>query len=212
MNNENLEEQGQKEDALQHLSEIKSVLVDKDAFFPYNYNALIVWGIVGMIMTLFMGVMLKSSLLYGAIFSIVVMTVGFMIEGFLIKKVNQSYDIEDCTKKQKFISIMFSMLTLFAISLSVLLAKYDLIIPAYIVWIFLMGVGHFILGFILNIKIFTLTSYLKMSIAILVMVATLFIDDLGNLNSTFFYFIQGITFALLGVLPILIGRKLKKEL
>ncbi len=202
----------EKDEALQHLSDIKSVLVDKDTFFPYNYNALIVWGVIGMIMSLFMGMLFKYSLLYGAIFSFVFIASGAMIEGFLVKKVNETYDIEDCTKRQKFISIMFSMLSLFAIALSVLLAKYDLIIPSYAVWIFLIGSGNFALGFILNIKIFTLASYLKMSVAILIMIATVFIDDLGSLDSIFFFFVQGVTFVLLGVLPILIARKLKKEI
>lgn len=202
----------EKEEVLQHLSDIKSVLVDKDEFFPYNYNALIVWGVIGMIMSLFMGVIFKDSLLYGAIFSFVIMTAGFMIEGFLVKKVNEAYDIEDCTKRQKFISIMFIMLAFFSIVLSVLLAKYNLIILAYSVWIFLIGMGSFALGFILNIKIFTFASYLKMSAAIFIMIATLFVDDLGSLDSMFFFFVQGVTFVLLGVLPILIAIKLKKVL
>jgi hypothetical protein len=107
---------------------------------------------------------------------------------------------------------MFGMLTFFAVALSVLLAKHDLIIPAYAVWIFMIGVGNFALGFILNIKIFTLASYLKMSAGILIMIATLFVSDLGSLDSMFFFFVQGVTFALLGVLPILIGRKLKEEI
>jgi len=58
----------EKDKALQHLSEIKSVLVDQDSFFPYNYNTLVMWGVIGMLMTLFMGVLLKSSLLYGTLF------------------------------------------------------------------------------------------------------------------------------------------------
>ena len=201
----------EKEEALQHLSDIKSVLVDKDSFFPYNYNALIVWGVIAMIMSLFMGAIFKTSLVYGTLFSFAVIAAGFIIEKFLVKKVNDTYDLEDCTKKQKFIFIMFCMLTFFAIVLSVLLAKYNLIIPAYTVWIFLIGVGDFALGFILNIKIFTLVSYIKIGVAILIVVATLFIDDLGSLDSMFFFFVQGVTFTLLGVLPILIARKLKKE-
>ena len=44
----------EKDEALKHLSEIKSALIDKDSFFPYNYNALIVWGVIGMILTIFM--------------------------------------------------------------------------------------------------------------------------------------------------------------
>jgi hypothetical protein len=202
----------EKDKALQHLNEIKSVLVDKDAFFPYNYNALIVWGIIGMIMSLFMGVILKSSIFYGVIFSIVMMTIGFVIEGFLTKQVNKDYDIENCTKKQKFIAQIFTILTLFAVALSALLAKYGLISPAYIVWIFMCGVGYFAIGFVLNIRLFTLSAKFKMIIAVLLMVGSYFISDLSSLDSTFFYFVQGITFVLLGVLPILIGQKLKKEL
>jgi hypothetical protein len=201
----------EKDEALQHLSEIKSVLVDKDSFFPYNYNALVVWGVIGMIMSLFMGSLLKSSILYGSIFSFVMMSVGFMIEGFLTKRVNKKYDIDDCTNRQKFISVLFTMLTFFAIALSALLAKHNLIIPSYVVWIFICGVGYFAIGFVLNIKIFTLMSYLKMVVAILLMTLSFFTENLGDINSTFFYFVQGITFVLLGVLPILIGQKLKKE-
>jgi O-antigen/teichoic acid export membrane protein len=202
----------EKDEALQHLSEIKSVLVDKDSFFPYNYNALVVWGIIGMVMSLFMGYLLKNSILYGSIFSFVMMTVGFMIESFLTKRVNKEYDIDDCTKRQKFISVLFTMLTFFAIVLSALLAKYDLITPIYVVWIFICGVGYFSIGFVLNLKIFTYTSYLKMVVSILLMGGLFFIEDLGDINSSFFFLVQGITFLLLGVLPIMIGQKLKKEL
>lgn len=202
----------EKDEALRHLSEIKSVLVDKDAFFPYNYNALIVWGVIGMMMTLFIGVLYKESILYGTIFSVIIMTVGFVIEGFLTKKVNEDYDINDCTKKQKFIATLLTGLTFFAIALTSLLAKYDLIIPAYISWIFLMGVGHYAIGFVLNIKLFTFASILKMSVSILLMIGAFFMGNLGDINSTFFYFVQGVTFALLGVVPIMIGQKLKKVL
>ena len=96
-----------------------------------------------------MGVLLKSSILYGTVFSFVMMTSGFVIEGFLTKKVNKNYDIENCTKKQKFIGTLFTIITFFAISLAALLAKYELIMPAYIIWIFLCGVGYFAIGFII---------------------------------------------------------------
>ena len=202
----------EKEEALEHLSAIKSALVDKDSFFPYNYNALIVWGVIGMIMTLFIGGIYKESVLYGTVFSIILMSVGFVIEGFLTKKINADYDIDDCTKRQKFIAILLTGLTFFSIAMSALLAKYDLIVPIYILWIFLMGVGHYSIGFVLNIKLFTLSSYMKMVVSILLIIAVYFMDDLGDVNTTFFYFVQGISFAFLGVVPIMIGRKLKKVL
>jgi O-antigen/teichoic acid export membrane protein len=201
-----------KDEALQHLSEIKSVLVDKDSFFPYNYNALIIWGVIGMIMTVFMGYLLQESVLYGTIFSTLMIGLGFLIEGFLTKRVNKNYDIEDCTHRQRFIMTLFTALSLFGIVLSAIFAKYNLIIPIYIIWLFLIGVGDFAVGFVLNIKLFKFTSTLKMSVSIALMIICFFISDLGNLNSLFHYFIQGMTFALLGIMPILVGRKLSKEL
>jgi len=202
----------EKDEALKHLSEIKSALVDKETFFPYNYNALMIWGVIGMIMTLFMGIIFKSSIFYGVVFSAILMSAGTIIEGFLTKEVNRDYDIEGCTKKQKFIVTIFGLLSFFAIALTALLTKYELVVLAYPIWIFLIGIGHFSVGFILNIKIIEFSSLLKIFVAILLLIASFFISDLGSLNSTFFYFVQGITFALLGVFPMLIGRKLKKEL
>lgn len=199
----------EKEEALAHLSEIKSALVDKDSFFPYNYNALVVWGVIGMIMTLVMPGLLKSSVLQGTIFSIILMGIGFVVEGFLTKRVNQDYDIENCTKKQHFIATTYTIMTFFAIVLSALLAKYDLLIPVFAIWLFVCGVGDFAVGFVLNIKLFTYTSYIMIGMALLILVLSYFMGDLGSLESPFFYFSQGMTFAVLGVIPIMIGRKLK---
>jgi O-antigen/teichoic acid export membrane protein len=159
-----------------------------------------------------MGYLLKSSIFYGSVFSFVMMSVGFMIESFLTKRVNKEYDIDDCTNRQKFISILFTMLTFFSIVISALLAKYELIIPTYIVWIFMCGVGYFSIGFVLNLKIFTNIAYLKMIVSLLLMIGSIFATDLNDINSMFFFLVQGVTFVLLGVLPILIGQKLKKEL
>ncbi len=200
----------EKDEALEHLSAIKSALVDKDTFFPYNFNAFIVWGVIGMIMTLFMGYILKSSILGGIIFSLFMMSVGFIIESRLTKKENENYDIESCTKKQRFIAGMFTFLTLFATFFSALLASYDLIIPAYIIWIFVIGIGDFAVGFVLNQSIFTKTALLDISAAVVLTLMTFFISDLGDLNSIFFYFVQGVTFALLGILPIMIAYKMKR--
>jgi O-antigen/teichoic acid export membrane protein len=201
----------EKDEALKHLSEIKSALIDKDSFFPYNYNALIIWGVIGMIMTLFIITFYKSSVIWGSIFSLIMISIGFIIEAFLTKRVNENYDIKDCTKRQKFITEMFTFLSIFAIAFSAILAQNSLFIPIYLLWIFVIGIGDYIVGFILNIKLFKFASILKISVSILVLIGSFFIGDLGNLNSAFYYFVQGVTFALLGVMPILVGRKLKEE-
>ncbi len=202
----------EKDEALQHLSAIKSALVDKDTFFPYNYNAFIVWGVIGMIMTLFMGMILKNSILAGALFSLVMMSIGFVVEGKLTKMTNSDYDIESCTKKQRFIAGMFTFLTLFATLFCALLAKYDLIIPAYIVWIFVIGIGDFAVGFVLNQSIFTKTAFLDIFAAMALSVGAFFMNDLGNIDSPFFYFIQAVTFFLLGIMPILVALKMKRKI
>ena len=200
-----------KEEALAHLDAIKSVLVDKDAFFPYNYNALIVWGVIATIMTFVMPPLMKASVLQGTLFSLFMMGVGFAIEAFLTKRVNEDYDIESCTRKQRFIVSTFTLLSLFAVVMSALLAKHDLIVPLFMVWMFLCGFGHFVVGYVLNIRLFTFAGYLSTGTAILLLVISLFMNDPGSLDSIFFYFAQGVTVALLGVIPVLMAFKLKKE-
>ena len=200
-----------KEEALAHLDAIKSALVDKDAFFPYNYNALIVWGVIATIMTFVMPPLMKASVLQGTLFSLFMIGTGFVIEAFLTKKVNEAYDIESCTRKQKFIVSTYTLLTIFAIVMSAFLAKQDLIIPIFMLWIFLCGFGDFVVGYVLNIRLFTFAGYLSTGASIVLLVIALFMKDLSTLNSSFFYFAQGVTVALLGVIPIMIALKLKKE-
>ena len=201
-----------KERVLQHLHEIKSVLVDKDTFFPYNYNALIIWGVIGTIMTFVMPALMKSSVMQGTIFSLVFMSIGFVVEGFLTKRVNEDYDIVSSTKKQRFITGTFVILTLFAILISALLAKYDLIIPLFMLWMFLCGFGYYVVGYLLNIRLFTLLGYLSMAPSMVLFIISYFADGLGSTDSLFFYFAQGVSFAVLGLLPIWRGKRLKEEL
>jgi hypothetical protein len=201
----------EKDEALQHLSAIKSALVDKDSFFPYNYNALIVWGVIGSVMTFVMPSLIKTSVMWGTVFSVICMSVGFMIEGFLTKKVNKNYDIESCTRKQRFIATTFTLLTFFAIALSALLAKYDLIIPLFVLWMFLCGFGYYVVGYVLNIKLFTAAGYLSMGAAMVLLSVSYFMENLGSVDSVWFYFSQGVSFAVLGVVPVLMGRKLKED-
>ncbi len=201
-----------KEEALEHLSAIKSALVDKHFFFPYNYNALIVWGVIGTIMTFTMPYLMKNSVMQGTIFSIFMMSVGFIIEGFLTKRINENYDIETCTKKQRFIAVSFTILSVFAIVFSAFLAKYDLIVPLFMVWMFMCGFGHYVVGYVLNINLFTVTGYISIVISLVLFISSYFVSNLGDLDSGYFLFVQVISFVVLGILPVWMGRKLKKEL
>ncbi len=200
-----------KEEALAHLSAIKSALIDKDTFFPYNYNALLIWGVIGTVMTFMMPVLMKSSIVNGTIFSLVLITLGFIVEGFLTKKINEDYDIDSCTKKQRFIATIYTMLTFFAIVLSALIAKQGMIVPLFALWLFMCGIGDFVLGYVLNIRIFTLLAYCSTLSAVVLLIVSLFVENLSSIESVFFYISQAVSFLLLGVAPIMISRKLKEN-
>ena len=200
-----------KKEALAHLDAIKSTLIDKDIFFPYNYNAMIVWGVIATVMTFVMPPLMKASVLQGTLFSVFMMGAGFAIEAFLTKKVNENYDIDNCTGKQKFIASTFTILSIFAIAMSAFLAKYDLIVPLFMLWMFLCGFGHFVVGYVLNIRLFTFAGYLSMGAGIVLLAVGFFMNSPGSLDSAFFYFSQGVSFAVLGVVPILMAFKLKEK-
>ncbi len=201
----------EKEEALQHLSEIKSALVDRNSFFPYNYNALVSWGVIGMFLTMVMPFVIKESVLQGTILTAIMMLVGFVVEGFLTKRVNEDYDIETCTKKQRFIATTFGIGTLFGLAMTALLAQAGVIIPIFAVWMFVCGMGDLSVGYVLNMKIFTLQAFIMIGASLLVLILSFFMGDLGNLDSAFFYFAQGLSFATVGLLPIMIARKLQKD-
>jgi len=145
----------EKAQALQQINDIKNHLVDKQIFFPYNYKATYVWAVVALILTFIMIPMYEVSVLQGAIVTFIFITIGFVTEGFLTKKVNQSYDIDDCTHRQRFIMKNFLMLSVFGIVLSMVLASYKLYIPIFLLWLFLCSVGYFSVGFVLNIERFS---------------------------------------------------------
>ncbi len=201
-----------KEEVLQHLHEIKSALVDKDTFFPYNYNALIIWGVIGMTMTLVFPYLMAKSTMQGVIFAIVVMAGGFIIESFLTKMVNENFDLESCTKKQRFIATLYGVSVSFAIVMSVLLTQHGVMTPVFMVWIFMCGLADFVVGFVLNLRLFTRVGYLHIASAMVLLIVSLFIEDVRSMDTPFFYLAQGVTFALLGVIPVLMGRKLKESI
>jgi len=145
----------EKAEALRQINDIKNHLVDKQTFFPYNYKATYVWAIIALILTFIMIPMYEASVLQGTIVTFTFITIGFVTEGFLTKKVNESYDIEDCTHRQQFIMKSFLMLSVFGIVLSMVLANFKLYVPIFLLWLFLCSVGYFSVGFVLNIKRFT---------------------------------------------------------
>ncbi len=200
----------EKDEAIRYLDGIRSVLEDRH-FFPYNYNALISWGIISIILTIVFPEILKNSLLYGMVFLVFMLSLGFIIEGFLIKKENINYDITDCTKKQKFIFYIYILASLFGVTLTLLLAKYQLFIPIYILWIFICGFGNFVVGYTINVQLFKKVGFLSVAFSIVLMGICIVVDDLSTLESVFARVVQLFTILFLGLVPIYIANIMKKE-
>ena len=181
----------EKTEALRQISEIKNHLIDKQTFFPYNYKAIYVWSLISFILTLIMVSMYETSVLQGTVVAFVLITVGFVTEGMMTKKVNKSYGIEDCTRRQQFIVKSFFMVAFFLIMLSAILASYKLYVPMYLSWLFLVSLVDFGVGFVLNIQRFAQMAMFNMFAAILLLA-------IGFVNKT----LMGVDHAYLGVTQI----------
>ena len=201
----------EKEKVLRQIYEIKSHLVDKETFFPYNYNACHVWSAIAVILTLIMIPSYEQGIWLGSAISFVLLAIGFLIEGSLTKKVNQSYDIEACTKRQGFIMKNFLMISLFLLMISAILASEHLYIVIYLSWLFLISLGYFAVGFVLNIRQFSQMAQLNMLTSVLLLLIGYYFDLLRGKDLLFSILIQTMVIFGLALLPSAIAFKLQKE-
>ncbi|HFQ62469.1 MAG TPA: hypothetical protein ENK39_09270 [Epsilonproteobacteria bacterium] len=200
----------EKKEALRQINDIKNHLIDKQTFFPYNYKATYVWAVIAVLLTFIMIPMYQASVLQGTVVTFIFITIGFVTEGVLTKKVNQSYDIEDCTHRQQFIMKSFLMLSLFGIVLSMVLASHGLYIPIFLLWLFLCSVGYFSVGFVLNIKRFSQMARFNIFSSTLLLAIGYMNDSLeGNTN----YLIVVQVFVVLGlsIMPSIVAWQQIKE-
>ena len=200
-----------KEEALRQINDIRNHLVDKLTFFPYNYKAVYVWAIISLILTFVMIPMYEESILEGTIVTIVFIAIGFATEGFLTKKENENYNIEDCTHRQQFIMKSFFMLSVFGMTFSMVLASYSLYIPIFLLWLFLCSMGYFSVGFVLNIKDFSQIAKFNVLITTLLLGVGYFIKALEG-KSNYMIIVQFFVVIGLSILPSIVAwRQIKDE-
>lgn len=201
----------EKTEALRQISEIKNHLVDKQTFFPYNYKAIYVWSLISFILTLIMVSMYETSVLQGTVVAFVLITVGFVTEGMMTKKVNKSYDIEDCTRRQQFIVKSFFMVAFFLIVLSAILASYKLYVPMYLSWLFLVSLVYFGVGFVLNMQRFAQMAMFNMFAAILLLAIGFVNETLVGADHTYLGVTQIFLILGLSIIPAAIAWQQLKE-
>ena len=201
----------EKEEVLRQISEIKNHLVDKETFFPYNYGACHVWAIIAVVLTLSIVFIYEYSIAVGVGVSFVLIAIGFMVEGSLTKKINESYDIDDCTKRQQFIMKNFLMTSLFLIVISTILAMQQLYAVMLLVWLFLISLGYFAVSFVLNIKAFEKMAKFNMIMALIFLSMGAYFNLLVGSDSLFFTLTQAVVIFGLAIVPSFIARNKQKE-
>ena len=201
------------EEALRQISQIKDHLIDKQHFYPYNYNAILVWSVIAVLLTILMAPLYESQGIFvGTVVTFVLMSIGFIAEGVMTKQVNKSYDIEDCTKRQRFVTKSFIMISLFLIVLSMTLANYRLYIPIYLSWLFLISLGYFLVGYALNIERFSKIGQFNIYFSIILLVVGWYREHLVGTDSICFRIVQGIVIFGLAILPSYIAWYQKREM
>jgi hypothetical protein len=201
-----------KEEALEHLSAIKNHLIDKQIFFPYNYNATYVWSMIALVLTFVMVPMYEKGIVWGTSVFVVLVAVGFISEGMMTKKVNKSYDIEDCTVRQQFIMKNFMMMSLYLIVMSTVLALYKLYIPIYLMWLFLISLGYYAVGYVLNIRLFSKMAQFNILLSTVLLSMATYNEHLLGTESNCFVLVQGTVILGLVILPAMIAWHQKKGL
>jgi len=201
----------EKAEALRQINEIKNHLVDKQTFFPYNYNATYIWSIISLVLTFIMIHMYEISITVGTIVTFVLITIGFVTEGTLTKKVNESYDIEDCTLRQQFIMKSFLLISVFMIVMSAMLASYKLYSPIFLMWLFMVSLAYFSVGFVLNIQRFTQMARFNMLAAILLLAIGFINNMLVGADTTYIKIVQVFMVLGLAVMPAIVAWQQIKE-
>jgi len=201
----------EKAEALRQINEIKNHLVDKQTFFPYNYYATYVWAVIATILILIMIPMYEASILQGTVVSFILITIGFTTEGFLTKKVNESYDIDDCTLRQQFIMKSFLLLSLFLMAMSAVFASYQLYVPMFLSWLFLVSLGYFSVGFVLNIARFTQMARFNMLASIILLTIGFINRTIEGTSGTYLTVVQIFVILGLTVMPAIVAWQQIKE-
>ncbi|CAA6810963.1 MAG: Unknown protein [uncultured Sulfurovum sp.] len=201
----------EKDEVLQQISEIKSHLIDKEAFFPYNYGASHVWSTIAVVLTLGMVSAYEYSVLFGSLMMFVLISIGFMVEGSLTKKSNERYEIDDCTKRQRFIMMNFLMISFFLILISSVFALYKLYSLGLIAWLFMISLGYFSIGFVLNIQRFSKMAQFNMIAALILLGLGIYFDLLLGSDSLFFTMVQATVIFGLAVVPTSIAYHQQKN-
>jgi hypothetical protein len=177
------------------------MMVNKD-LIPYDYRALIVWGVIASFLFALSEKILSYSLIIGILFIVFSISLGLFIDYKLTKKQNLLMKIKNFTSMQilifKITISIFVFLSIFSI-LSLKINEYSFV---YILWIFTIGLFSLILSFLTNTKIYEIHSKILIFTSILLLLLSIFLgSSLISLLSQILCIIEiGLGYILIGTL------------
>lgn len=196
-----------KEEAIKQLNEIHISLVDSKKFRPYNYDALIVWGFITVIILVFLKYFYDAGLMYGTLFLSFALIIGSVIEYMLVINENKKYDIDKPTALQNFIFTIFIFSMIFGVIATILLVQHDEIAYCPILWMYIIGLPKFITGFCIHSQSLKLFGKINMIVAFVFFCITIIFTG----NEQLFLINTIVSILGLGFGHIYLGLKLKKE-
>ena len=181
-------------------------------FVPYAPNALIMWGIVTGVLSLFTQSLIEYiGVAAGGLFLALFISIAAYLEYHMVKKMRQHGESEVLNKKHKFIENIYIFNTIYGILMTIILVKAGAINLIYVVWIFIMGFISYTSGHILNQKIFTYHGIASAIVAFGVAYLIFFTPN-GLQDDALSYLFRVLGFIVIGCGYIWLGLQMKKEL
>ncbi|MBU1659081.1 hypothetical protein KKG72_08530 [bacterium] len=196
-----------KREAIRQVEEIHNSLLESEKFMPYNFNAVILWGVISIILFVSAQHMFKLSIVYGTLFLTIILGFGGLFEYFLTKKENKKYDFIKFTKIQKFVETVFRANFIFGILISIVLVLNNLISYIYVIWMFIIGISGFVVGYTISSRLFLLHGKYTVLASLVLFGLTIFLGA----DHVSFVINQIFAILFLGIGYIYLGVRLKKE-
>jgi len=181
---------------------------DKE-YIPYAPNALIMWGVVTGLLSLFTQSLIERfGVVVGGLFLAVFISMAAYLEYHMVLKKKRLRPDKILSKKHNFIENIYIFNSLFGILMTAILVKAGAINLIYVVWIFIIGFISFTAGHILNQKPFTYHGIASAMVAFGVAYLIFFTPN-GLLDEGLSYLFRALGFIVIGCGYIWLGLQMK---
>ena len=182
---------------------------DNKEYIPYAPNALIMWGVVTGLLSLFTQSLIEHfGVVAGGLFLAVFISLAAYLEYHMVLKKKRPREDKILSKKHNFIENTYIFNSLFGILMTAILVKAGAINLIYVVWIFIIGFISFTAGHILNQKSFTYHGIASAMVSFGVAYLIFFTPN-GLLDEGLSYLFRALGFIVIGGGYVWLGFQMK---